>query len=200
MSSADSCGLIVFFRFPLRGKVKTRLAATLGDESAYSIYEELTSATFDLIGTVKMSTYLFYEGGFPLKQIQDTSIHYLHQSQGDLGEKMSDAFAHVLAHHQKAIIIGSDCPELNASDINLAISYLNEADIVLGPTYDGGYYLFGCRKLIPDLFHGISWSSGDVLVQTKEKIKRNNLSFCLLRTLHDIDVEDDWHSYKKRTQ
>lgn len=192
MPFAD-CGCIVFLRAPISGTVKTRIATTLGDEKALAIYGELVSITLRLASSLNMPVYLFYEGGLPSDR--DPVFQYMEQAEGDLGKKMESAINFILQKHKKALIIGSDCPEITRKDINEACQYLNKYDFVLGPAEDGGFYLMGCKKLIPSLFENIPWSTSLVMDQIKERIINSRKSFYLLRTLPDIDTEADWIRY-----
>ena len=188
------CGCIVFLRAPIPGTVKTRIAATLGEEKTLAIYNELTSITIRLVSSLGMPVYLFYEGGLPSET--DPAFHYMEQGEGDLGEKMESAIKTILQKHNRAVIIGSDCPELTKKDIDEACQYLDKYDFVLGPAEDGGFYLMACKKLIPSLFDNIPWSTSLVIDQIKERIKGSQKSCYLLRTLPDIDIEEDWIRYK----
>lgn len=191
-------GLIVFLRLPEKGKVKTRLAATLGDETALEIYQHLVSITLDIVTRSQIPTYLFYTGGLPPADERDASFSYHMQQDGDLGSKMIEALSFVLTHHKKALIIGSDCPDLTAELLHTCCQSLDDKDIVIGPAGDGGYYLFGCTESHPALFTNIKWSTSSVMEQTIEKIKSANLSCHLLNKLYDIDLAEDWIRYKGR--
>ncbi|MDZ4747738.1 MAG: TIGR04282 family arsenosugar biosynthesis glycosyltransferase [Saprospiraceae bacterium] len=188
-------GLIVFLRLPEKGKVKTRLAATLGEDAALKIYNDLICITLDLVSVSEIPTYLFYAGGLPHPPERNIRFSYHHQSDGDLGSKMADALSIVLNNHKKALIIGSDCPDLTPEILHTCCQSLDEKDIVLGPTEDGGYYLLGCKALNPALFANIKWGTPSVLGQTIEKIQGENLSYCLLQKLQDIDTAEDWNRY-----
>lgn len=188
-------GLVVFLRLPDKGKVKTRLAATLGEEAALEIYKKLVSITLDIVIRSEIPTYLFYTDGLPPASTRDARFSYHIQADGDLGSRMADALSFVLSLHQKALIIGSDCPGLTPEILDAGYRSLDEKDIVLGPADDGGYYLLGCIELHPALFANIKWSTPSVLDQTIEKIKEANLSYCLLEKLHDIDTAEDWIRY-----
>ncbi len=194
---ADSA-LIVFLRLPLKGKVKTRIASTEGDEQALAIYVQLMDITLDLAAQSDRYVYLFYEGGLPQLPDQQPAFTYLQQSPGDLGKKMADAFSQVLKNHPKAVLIGSDCPTLSKAILEEAFSLLDQNDIVLGPSRDGGYYLVGCKNVHPVLFERISWSTASVLDTTIERIRGEKLTFHLLEDLTDIDTADDWHQYKRK--
>lgn len=188
-------GLIVFLRLPEKGKVKTRLAATLGEEAALEIYKQLVSITLDIVTRSQIPTYLFYSGGLPAESEREARFSYQMQLDGDLGSKMLDALSFVLTLHKKALIIGSDCPDLTPEILHAGCKSLDEKNIVLGPANDGGYYLLGCTEQFPALFADIIWSTPSVLDQTIEKIKDANLSWYLLEKLNDIDTAEDWIRY-----
>lgn len=190
--SASDCGIIVFVRFPQYGKVKTRLAATTGDASALIIYNKLVSITLNIASNLPFPVYLFYEGRLPNDAERDPRYSYHIQSDGDLGHKMADAISFVLQIHAKAIIIGSDCPELTGELIMEGFSLLDQHDVVIGPAADGGYYLLGCKSLYPFLFENMAWSRPDVLEKTMERINQQRLSPGILSELHDVDTEEDW--------
>lgn len=192
---AVDTGLVVFLRLPEKGKVKTRLAATFGNEEALEVYKKLVSSTLDIVIRSEMPTYLFYTDGLPPASERDARFSYHIQVDGDLGSKMADALSFVLTFHKKALIIGSDCPDLTPEILHTCRRSLDEKDIVLGPAGDGGYYLLGCTERYPALFTNINWSTPFVLNQTIEKIKRENLSFSLMEKLHDIDTAEDWIRY-----
>lgn len=96
---------------------------------------------------------------------------------------------------RNAIIIGTDCPEIDATLIEYAFELLKEKDIVIGPCKDGGYYLLGMSRLVPDLFADIPWSTDRVFDLTMEKIQKNNLSCGILKTLADVDRKEDLQLY-----
>ena len=189
------CGLIVFLRFPVKGKIKTRIASSMGDEAALNIYEELTAMTLNVASAAEMAVYLFYEGQVP--EEKQNSFHYLLQPEGDLGEKMFNAISYVLQKHNRAIIIGSDCPYLEAADVLMCCNHLDIVDITLGPTEDGRFYMLGCREALPYLFKDMTWSTSSVLEEMIQRILMRDKSFFLLRKLEDIDVEADWLKYKQ---
>jgi len=188
-------GLIIFLRLPERGKVKTRLAATVGDDLALQIYNHLVSSALKLASLSGIKVYLFFNGGLPPEAGRVADFSYHIQSDGDLGMKMAQALSMVLNHHEKAVVIGSDCPDLSVSILMESFSRLEDNSIVLGPATDGGYYLLACKKVYPTLFEDISWSTSAVLNQTIEKIKKEYLSYTLLEKLSDIDTEEDWIRY-----
>ncbi|KAK3242929.1 hypothetical protein CYMTET_47400 [Cymbomonas tetramitiformis] len=204
--------LIIFARLPVPGKVKTRLAAGVGPELACTFYkccsEYIMSETTRLKNVKK---YLFYssEQEFDgVKQwLEDNSLgeHLQTMCQDqtpDLGHRMSNAFETVLlnAEVSKAVIIGTDVPDLNAEVISAAFSALDNAEVVAGPAVDGGYYLLGMKEFHPELFQGIEWSTETVLQATQAAAKAANLFVApanSIPTLQDIDTVSDLEAWYK---
>ena len=89
------------------------------------------------------------------------------------------------------IIIGSDCPYVEPSDIHEAEAALSESDVVLGPAADGGYWLIGLRKPAPTLFENIHWSTASVLEETLTRAGQENLTVTQIRELSDVDTVTD---------
>jgi len=112
---------------------------------------------------------------------------------GDKGGCKKNSQEKMFLHN--TIIIGTDCPEIDATLIENAFDVLKEKDIVIGPCRDGGYYLLGMSKLVLDLFVDIDWSTDRVFEQTIEKIQKNNLSCSILKTFVDIDTIEDLYHY-----
>ena len=189
-------GLIVFIKNPKLGQCKTRLAATIGDIKALEVYKKLLAHTQEVSLRVDASRYLFYTN-FINENDNWSNDHfnkYL-QSPGDLGHRMHSAFSVVLANEEKAVIIGSDCPEINSEIINKAFSLLDETDFVIGPTLDGGYYLLGMNKPAPYLFENMKWSVESVFDETVSRILKHQQSYSTLPTLSDLDNEDDLNKF-----
>lgn len=189
-------GLITFVRNPELGKVKTRIAKTAGDEKALAIYKALLQHTRKVVTEVDCSRYLFYSQAVKTDdEWATTDFIKLVQSGGDLGHKMLSAFEHVLSECDKAIIIGSDCASLSSDHLRQAIAALETHDVVIGPTYDGGYYLLGMNTLRPTLFQDMPWSTDVVFEKTISKLSVDGLAFQTLEMLSDIDHEADWDKW-----
>ena len=115
-----------------------------------------------------------------------------HQRGADLGERLASAFAELLAGPgDRAVVMGSDCPDLSPALLGEAFAALGDHDLVLGPVGDGGYYLIGLRRPVPDLFEGVSWGTDRVLAQALERAQRMGLSVATLGMLDDIDTPED---------
>jgi len=186
-------GIIIFVRNPELGKVKTRLASTVGEEQALKIYIELLRHTRDVVTESSHEKYLFYTDEITMGDLwPEKTFHKSIQSDGDLGDRIRAAFDYVFEHCDSCIIVGSDCPRLAPSHIDQAFDILEDHDTVIGPTYDGGYYLIGMNQYQESLFEDIPWSTDEVYDKTIAKINSADLSHRALETLSDVDYEEDW--------
>jgi rSAM/selenodomain-associated transferase 1 len=185
--------LIIFYRNPEPGRVKTRLAATVGDERALAIYLKLASHTRSIAAEVDCDRIVWYSN------FADTEDNWSNQEfkkevqyGEDLGSKMQLAFEHAFSQgYSRVCIIGTDCLELTTEIINEAFYKLKNHDAVLGPALDGGYYLLGMKKVHPEFFTNNLWSTDSVSAKTIEDFTKLNLSYHLLPTLRDVDTADD---------
>ncbi len=192
----DNRALLLFVRNPEKGKVKTRLAQDLGDDKALEIYLELLNITRAVAVTVPAERFLFYSNFIPQSDDWPEVQFQKHlQATGDLGARMEAAFQLALETHQKAVIIGSDCPELSPAIIEQAFAQLDDFDAVLGPANDGGYYLLGLKTVIPDVFREMVWSTELVLAETLARLDAAGKSYALLPELSDVDHAEDWERY-----
>ncbi len=185
--------LIIFLRNPELGKVKTRLAQTVGDEKALAIFYRLLSHTRMITEDLPLDIDLYYSE-FIDTEDQWSSKKYLKklQSGGDLGQRMAHAFdAAFRDGYGKVCIIGTDCLEIGSHHILDAFAALGNKDLVIGPARDGGYYLLGMTHLIPELFDHKAWGTSTVLDATLDDAHNLALNVHLLETLNDIDVFDD---------
>ena len=184
--------LIVFVKNLVNGQVKTRLAATLGNEQAMGIYQKLVTHTHDVVQFFTADKFVFYSTFIEDDIWQNDLFHKEIQTGIDLGERMKNAFKSIFEKgYQKAIIIGTDCPGINESILKDAVSNLNDFDIVIGPATDGGYYLLGMKNMHSFLFENIEWSTNKVLQQTINLSNLHKLSYFLLPELSDVDEEKD---------
>jgi len=187
--------LIIFIKNPVLGKVKTRLAKSVGDEKALLIYKELLAHTRHTALRVNASRQLYYHEEIREDEWTEDDFVKRLQKNGDLGHKMKSAFETVLSSYASAIIIGSDCAQLNSDIISGAFKALTYHDLVIGPTLDGGYYLLGMNHLHHSLFDGIKWSTDTVYSDTLAKAAELQLTVAKLETLSDIDHIEDWNQY-----
>ena len=195
--STGSTALVIFIRFPHPGKVKSRLARTLGAENAtvfYQLCAQQIARELDRVpGEVKK--YLSYSDNSDKDDIRHwvgSRFRLIPQAEGDLGQRLEQSFRSFLEGVSgKAIIMASDVPDLSTDIMNDAVSALDNHDLVIGPCNDGGYYLIGMKQPHGELFKGISWSTDKVLEQTLTIAGEQGLSVFSLITLRDIDTGDD---------
>ncbi len=190
-----TAGLIIFTKYPEYGKVKTRLAATIGNGKAMKFYKTCAEHLFDsaLALNDSVEIFLFYSPEKDFAKIKKwiaRDFSYIPQTDNDLGLRMADAFENLFDNNfRKVVIVGTDIPDVNAELLIHAFRALDNNDIVIGPAYDGGYYLLGMKKFFPALFQGIEWSTNKVFDLTVEKAKKAGLKVEIIKKLHDIDTE-----------
>lgn len=185
--------LIIFTKNPEAGKVKTRLAASLGNETALAVYRQLVAHTVSVTEQLPVDKFVFYSDYIDQQDVWNNK-HYIKQLQygNDLGERMKNAFHFIFEFgYDKAVIVGTDCPELSENIILNAFHKLAGFDVVIGPAFDGGYYLLGLTRVHSQLFTDMEWSNENVLPETISRCKSSGLLFRLLQTLRDVDDEKD---------
>ncbi|MGA9649818.1 TIGR04282 family arsenosugar biosynthesis glycosyltransferase [Pedobacter sp.] len=194
--------IVVFLKNLTLGKVKTRLAATTGDQKALEVYGQLVEHTLNQVIAPAQDTVLYFSDSLneDLPVIEKEFSLRL-QKGSDLGERMSNALQEVFElSAQKVLIIGTDCPGLDSSIIEKAFHALDTHQVVVGPATDGGYYLLGMKNFHQCLFEDIPWSTSKVLELTLQKCASHKLSYKLLIELSDIDDENDldsWNALQK---
>ena len=183
--------LLVFTRNPELGKVKTRLAKTVGNATALKIYTFLLKRTRDIAIKVSADKAVYYSVKIRENDIWDASIFQKHQQVGeDLGIRMLHAFKNGFkAGYKKVIIIGSDLYDLTSETIENAIIALENNEVVIGPAEDGGYYLLGMNSLEEKIFKNKDWGTETVRKDTLEDLKDKKVF--LLGELNDVDVFED---------
>jgi len=187
--------VLVFQRNEVLGKVKTRLAAGVGEEQAMEIYRYLLNKTYLALKEITVPVTTYFSEFIPENPIYSAE-NKLVQVGGDLGERMKNAFAaHLETGMEKVVLIGTDCPSLEGIHLVQAFEALEHSDLVLGPARDGGYYLIGMKRRADFLFEGITWSSELVLSQTLTLAAEQGLHSSLLPILEDIDSLEDWERY-----
>ena len=183
--------LLVFTRNPELGKVKTRLAKTVGNATALKIYIFLLKRTRDIAVKIAADKAVYYSVKIRENDIWDASIFQKHQQVGeDLGIRMLHAFKNGFkAGYEKVMIIGSDLYDLTAETIENAFIALENNEVVIGPAEDGGYYLLGMNSLEEKVFKNKDWGTETVRKDTLEDLKDKKVF--LLGELNDVDVFED---------
>ncbi|ALW86024.1 hypothetical protein AUC43_13555 [Hymenobacter sedentarius] len=199
---ASAAHLLVFARVPALGQVKTRLAAGVGDFEALAIYHELLGITRAAIAEAGVPATVWLAGtAGPVPTAQEAQewgqLTARSQQAGDLGQRMTAAFAAAFAAGaEKVAIIGTDCPGLRTEHLTEAFALLSQHDVVLGPATDGGYYLLALRQPQPELFQNKAWSTETVLADTVADAQRLGRRVALLPELHDVDTADDLATWR----
>ena len=190
--------LIIFTKNLIYGKVKTRLAATIGNDKAYQVYKDLIAHTHFVTDQLSCDKVVYYSEHMEIEDIWAPNYRKAKQQGNDLGKRMMNAFYDIFQHgYSKAAIIGTDCVTLNADIINKAFEELNNHDIVIGPSLDGGYYLLAMKTLHQNLFENIAWSTETVFDATIAACNYLGLSYYLLPALNDVDEEKDLEDLKE---
>ncbi len=192
------CVLGVFAKEPRPGHVKTRLAAAIGFERAAALYEAFLRDFVPRLESLPVHRVLVYtpaSGQHFFCQLADDRFELEEQQGTGLGARMAAFFETRFARGaRRVVLIGSDTPDLPLASLERAFAELNRREIVLGPCTDGGYYLVGMNRWIPELFAGVNWSTGAVLAQTIRQINTIVARLTLLEPWYDVDrVEDVRH-------
>jgi uncharacterized protein len=190
--------LIVFVRYPVPGKTKTRLVGQLGREGAAVLQDAMTRHTLAqvtaFLETPGTEAEIRFAGGERTEMAEKYGHqwNYVAQGNGDLGQRLCRAFQQAFSSGvTKVVVIGTDCPEITAASLTTAFDALRKHDLVLGPAVDGGFYLLGLRRPRTSLFAGIAWGTDAVLHQILDTAERLRLSIRLLAPLHDVDRPED---------
>jgi len=185
--------LIIFVKNPIEGKVKTRIAKTMGTQKAVEIYLQLLEYTHKVTKDLKMDKAVFYSDEITSGDVWDKGNFQKYKQEGsDLGKRMLNAFKLAFGKsYRKVVIIGSDSFDITPKIIKNAFEAMPQNNFVIGPTHDGGYYLLGMMALHASLFKNKKWSSEDVFQDTLIDIRNMNGTYKLLPELTDIDTEED---------
>jgi rSAM/selenodomain-associated transferase 1 len=187
--------LLYFVKYPTPGKVKTRLAKTLGDDGAARLYRELAEDNFQAVVSLHQrgvcAAVVVFDPPEKERDVQawlPASGEYRPQRGEGLGERLSSAFYDAFQKGARRVIaVGSDTLGLTAEIMEKGFDCLEEADVVVGPAKDGGYYLIGLSRFRPALFQDVAWSTDRVLSQTYDIISALGLSHQTLVRLEDLD-------------
>ena len=195
---------IIFAKEPAPGQVKTRLTPPLRPEEACHLYgsflEDIIEETASLPGMELALAYTPAGSGEAFRHLAPAAVRLLPQEGRDLGERMARAFAWGFAMGFEIVLLrGSDTPDLPGRAMTEAREQLaaGPAEVVLGPSRDGGYYLMGLKGPHPELFQGIPWSTGAVLEATLSRAQELSLQVHLLPAWTDIDTYGDLVEFLK---
>lgn len=194
--------LMIFLKYPEPGKVKTRLASSIGDKKAALYYRDFVGTILKNTSSLKYVRHIFYSPKEKSKEIANWlgSQEVYYEQEGEcLGERQANAFAKSFRQGaKKVVVIGTDNPLVNNDLIVEAMSLLQVNDIVVGPCADGGYYLLGMKKKNDDLFNGIEWSTDKTFERLMNNAENIGLSAGVLREGFDVDTVEDLNMLKEK--
>lgn len=189
--------IVVFAKAPLAGFAKTRLIPALGQQGAadlakrlleHALYQALKAhiGTVELCVTPSSATDTIWQA-----MRLPNGVRLTDQGEGDLGVRMARAAERVIAAGESILLIGTDCPQLDAAQLQRAALAMQHTQATLVPAFDGGYVLLGLTRFDSSIFSGIAWSTERVMGETMERLKRLNWHVETLPALHDIDEPSD---------
>ena len=182
--------VIVFVKNIKLGKVKTRLAKTIGHQGAFEVYSELVKVTENATKNLSADIRIYFSDAITETKWKGT--YKTVQKGNDLGERMKNAFEDGFHDgYNRVVLIGSDLPDICKNHINEGLNNLKENEVVFGPAEDGGYYLIGMNKMNAFIFENKPWSQSYLLEETLQELNFKNIKYTTLVTLNDIDTYED---------
>jgi len=182
----------VFARPPVAGKVKTRLSPALPPASVAELHAAMLADTLDVARGCTADERTLWWAGEPLAEAPPSGFCVRAQVGDDLGARMANAFAALLqSEGDRVVIVGADLPELRSADLDRAFESLATHDLVLGPAFEGGYWLVGLSRPAPDVFANIAWSTDHVFAQTLGAAARFGLRVRSLESRRDLETPAD---------
>jgi hypothetical protein len=189
----------LFARAPIAGQVKTRLAAAIGDAAALQAHRDLVRHALQaLIPGSSYELEVWCSQMHPEIEdwVRESGLPLRIQQGDDLGSRMAHCLQQLCRDGDRGLIVGCDCPMIDADYAALAFAALDRADLVLGPAEDGGYGLIAwARPQPPDIFRGMTWSHSEVLSETLKRAAQAGLSVITLPMIWDVDTEADWRRF-----
>lgn len=187
--------LIAFAKAPRPGRVKTRLAAAIGDAEAASLYRVMGRQVLDGVRGGDYRIVVYVDPAKELAAAREwlgaAGVEFRPQRGGDLGERLADAFRREFRRARRVCAIGTDAPAVDRHVVERAFAKLSTSDLVLGPALDGGYYLIGTTGYWPELFREVPWSTEEVMTVTQARARALKLWTTALEPLPDIDTVED---------
>jgi len=205
-TKARHLGIFIMMKYPEAGRVKVRLAQSVGEEAATGLYQAFVQ---DTLATVQAVDIPFHIAVHPPESQEKfagwlgPSYRYFKQKGADLGERLHNGFVTMFdEEYQQVIALASDCPDLPVAILQTAVASLQTHKAVIGPAPDGGYYLIGfCRDLfVPNAFRDIPWSTGTVFEETLSRIELETKQVHVLPEWQDIDTRSDLLGFYKKYQ
>lgn len=185
--------MCVFAKPPVAGKVKTRLATTIGKEAAAALASAMLRDVWSTVlgfGGALPVLAATEEGDFPI-EVAPEQI-WLQKGDG-LGARIRGILRRALAQSNSGIALGADSPLITKEHLREAVSALQTHDAVLGPSFDGGFYLLGVRNCPETLLDDVPWSSSSTCERTRERLTAHGMKVAQLERLGDVDTAEDLH-------
>lgn len=195
-----------FAKWPEEGRVKTRLMPALGAYGALRAHVTLTLAVLDNLCATGYPVQFWWDRELEpapaeaegiVRNLLRAGLEQRVQCGATLGERMLAALTSALEQHSRAMVVGSDCPSVDPQYVRQALDRLEDSDVVLGPSDDGGYVLIGARRVLPGMLDEIEWGSERVLAQTRSRLENMGLSVSLLEPRWDVDEPEDWARFQR---
>ena len=189
--------VIIFIRSPEKGRVKTRLAKGVGETAALELYRCFVMDVLDMVRSTPWALRVYYypENAFPrIRGWLGDDLDLFPQQGTTLGDKMENALADTfIAEYERAVLIGSDLPDLPSQILDTAFKGLDQCSAAIGPSRDGGYYLIGftAEGFTPQIFHSIPWGTDRVFDLTLNRFMDYHVSYYTLPVWQDIDTQKD---------
>lgn len=188
--------IVIFAKAPLAGLAKTRLIPALGAQGAADLARRMLDHTLAQalaaeVGPIELCVTPSPGDVAWQNVVAAKSVAWSDQGDGDLGERMARAVQRVTGAGESLLLIGTDCPALDAALLRSAADSLQHFDATLVPTADGGYVLLGLNGFHASLFTDIEWSTGSVAAETRGRMKRLGWNVLHNPTVHDIDDAAD---------
>ncbi|MDP3017302.1 MAG: TIGR04282 family arsenosugar biosynthesis glycosyltransferase [Deltaproteobacteria bacterium] len=204
ISNVTNCRIIVFAKAPIAGAVKTRLLSSLDALVVTALHEKLVLHTLNIamdskVGPVELWCTPSVDHPFFIQCANKFRIDLHPQAEGNLGRRMAHALKETLKKSDMALLMGTDCPSLTPEDLKEATMILCQgAQAVISPAEDGGYVLIGLRQYEFTLFEGISWGTGTVLEETRERLSRLRWNWQELTQRWDVDRPEDVERLRRK--
>ncbi|MGQ0645341.1 MAG: TIGR04282 family arsenosugar biosynthesis glycosyltransferase [Elusimicrobiota bacterium] len=186
--------VILFMKAPVAGHCKTRLTPPLTPRQAAGLYRAFCLDIVRSLSRLPADLWIAYQARdpFPTPRWAAPGARFFRQEGADLGERLRRAFQTVFAMgYERAAALGTDAPTLPPARVRRAFRELRKAEAVFGPAEDGGYYLVGLSRPMPELFRNIPWSTGDVLSETRRLLVRRRVKAAFLAPHYDVDSQSE---------
>lgn len=194
-------GLAMFCKESVPGAIKTRWGGEIGMEksaAAARLFQACLAARLASTGDTRVIVYTPETAEAAFHRIAGESWQLEAQPEGDLGQRLHRFASTMLAHVERLVILGSDSPDLPRAYVEQAFEQLQHQPVVLGPAQDGGYYLVGLSRFVPQLFADIPWSTSRVYVESCARLRATGVTFGQLPVWDDVDDNAGWLRVRER--